>query len=344
VQAQRYRYKHLNMADLEAQLTAADRGGARLKLIVTDGVFSMDGDVAPLKEIVSLARKFDAQVAVDECHATGVLGATGRGTDEATGVLGEVDIINSTLGKALGGATGGYTTGRADVVELLRQKSRPYLFSNTLAPSVAAASVEVFKMLEEGAGLKEQLERNTERFRKLMGDAGFKIGSGSHPILVRSHGLTTHTSGKDVEASSVDLSLYFLFSRACDLLCAANSCRNTVGFNAGPSLSEIRARPSAALKKRKKHLFFFCVVWMTRSASCAHRKVMVPLLVRCLTCRSGRIEAHVVSIAMLLSFAVSAHRSSEREASIRFDWTCVHAQKGLRASADRVFHCRHRIF
>lgn len=179
--AQRLRYKHMDMADLDAQLRAA--AGARMRLIATDGVFSMDGDVAPLQEIVALARKHDAQVFVDDCHATGFLGATGRGTDEECGVLGKVDIINSTLGKALGGATGGYTTGRRDVVRMLRQKSRPYLFSNTLAPSVAAASIRVFEMLSESTELRDRLAANAVYFRSAMTAAGFAIAPGSHPIV-----------------------------------------------------------------------------------------------------------------------------------------------------------------
>jgi glycine C-acetyltransferase len=173
----------MDMADLERQLQAS--AGMRMRLIATDGVFSMDGDVAPLKEILALARKHDAQVFVDDCHGTGVLGATGRGVDEHWDVLGQVDILNSTLGKALGGATGGYTTGRSNVVQLLRQKSRPYLFSNTLAPAVAGASLEVFRLLSASHELRDKLQHNTDRFRKEMVDVGFKLGHGSHPIMVR---------------------------------------------------------------------------------------------------------------------------------------------------------------
>lgn len=181
--AKRLRYKHMDMADLEAQLQAADNAGAQVKLIATDGVFSMDGDVAPLADIVRLARQYRAQVFVDECHATGFVGPTGRGTDEYWGVRGQVDIINSTLGKALGGATGGYTTGRAEVVALLRQKARPYLFSNTLAPAVAAASITVFDLLSASHELRDKLQENTDYFRQHMAAAGFNIRPGNHPIV-----------------------------------------------------------------------------------------------------------------------------------------------------------------
>lgn len=181
--AKRLRYKHMDMSDLEAQLQAADAAGARVKLIATDGVFSMDGDLAPLADIVALARKYHAQVFVDECHASGFVGRTGRGTDEYWGVRGQVDIINSTLGKALGGATGGYTTGRAEVVGLLRQKARPYLFSNTLAPAVAAASITVFDLLSASHELRDKLQANTDYFRQHMAAAGFDIRPGNHPIV-----------------------------------------------------------------------------------------------------------------------------------------------------------------
>eukprot|EP00191_Tetraselmis_sp_GSL018_P003061 CAMPEP_0177600264 /NCGR_PEP_ID=MMETSP0419_2-20121207/13514_1 /TAXON_ID=582737 /ORGANISM="Tetraselmis sp., Strain GSL018" /LENGTH=399 /DNA_ID=CAMNT_0019093213 /DNA_START=439 /DNA_END=1638 /DNA_ORIENTATION=+ len=179
--ASRYRYNHLDMADLEAKLKEA--ASARTRLIATDGVFSMDGDIAPLKEICRLAKKHDALVFVDECHATGFLGPTGRGTDELCGVHGEVDIINSTLGKALGGATGGYTTGRADVIEVLRQKSRPYLFSNTLAPPIVGASIAMFDLLTGSTELRDRLEENTAHFRSRMMEAGLSIRPGSHPIV-----------------------------------------------------------------------------------------------------------------------------------------------------------------
>eukprot|EP00775_Hariotina_reticulata_P010511 gene10511-10670_t len=180
--AKRYRYKHMDMLDLETKLMEAEEAGAKVKLIATDGVFSMDGDVAPLADIVALARHHGAQVFVDECHATGLVGATGRGTDEYHNVRGQVDIINSTLGKALGG---GYTAAKAPVVGLLRQKSRPYLFSNTLAPAVAAASIRVFDLLTESHQLRDKLQDNTDYFRREMAAAGFSIRPGNHPIVVR---------------------------------------------------------------------------------------------------------------------------------------------------------------
>ncbi|KAI8475668.1 MAG: 2-amino-3-ketobutyrate coenzyme A ligase [Monoraphidium minutum] len=182
--AQRFRYKHMDMADLERCLQQATDAGARIKLVATDGVFSMDGDIAPLDEIVEVVARFPgAYLFVDECHATGFLGATGRGTDEAKGVWGRVDVINSTLGKALGGATGGYTTGRADLVALLRQRARPYLFSNTLAPAVAGASLAVFDILTASTQLRDKLEANTRYFRDRMAAAGFALRPGSHPIV-----------------------------------------------------------------------------------------------------------------------------------------------------------------
>jgi len=179
--AKRFRYAHLDMEDLEKQLIESQ--SCRHRLIATDGAFSMDGDVAPLKEICDLADKYDAKVFIDECHATGFLGATGKGTDELCGVQGRVDIINSTLGKALGGATGGYTAASQEVVDLLRQRARPYLFSNTLAPAVVGASIKVFEMLTESSELVEKLKTNTHRFRDRMGEAGFTLsGNRDHPI------------------------------------------------------------------------------------------------------------------------------------------------------------------
>lgn len=179
--AQRHRYTHMDMADLEEKLKATSH--ARVRLVATDGVFSMDGDIAPLAEICRLAKKHDALVFVDECHASGFVGPTGRGTDELCGVYGQVDIINSTLGKALGGATGGYTTGRADVVEVLRQKSRPYLFSNTLAPPVVGASLAMFDLLSTSTELRDKLEDNTLYFREKMTAAGLNVRPGTHPIV-----------------------------------------------------------------------------------------------------------------------------------------------------------------
>lgn len=211
--ARRYRYRHLDMEDLERQLEKANQEGARHKLIATDGVFSMDGDVAPLEQICFLADQYDAIVMVDDCHATGFVGAKGRGTPELCGVMDRVDIVTSTLGKALGGGAGGYTTGRKEIIEILRQRSRPYLFSNALPPSIVAGSLTVFDMLmrkrspasgadtarSDGTGasttetggaealeaseLRARLARNTRLFRTKMGAAGFRLGGEWHPIV-----------------------------------------------------------------------------------------------------------------------------------------------------------------
>lgn len=179
--AQRYRYKNNNMEDLEAQLKAAS--GARFKLIVTDGVFSMDGYVAQLDKICDLADQYDAMVMVDECHASGFIGKTGRGTIELKNVLGRVDIITGTLGKALGGAMGGFTTGRKEIIELLRQRSRPYLFSNSLAPSIVGASIAVFDLLSKTTELRDKLESNITQFKKGIKAAGFDIKDGDSAIV-----------------------------------------------------------------------------------------------------------------------------------------------------------------
>lgn len=179
--AQRYRYANNDMADLEAQLKAAE--GARFKIIVTDGVFSMDGYVAQLDKICDLADKYDALVMVDECHATGFIGKTGRGTVELKNVLGRVDIITGTLGKALGGAMGGFTTGRKEIIEMLRQKSRPYLFSNSLAPAIVGASIEVLNLLSETTDLRDQLEWNINYFKDGMKNAGFDYKDGESAIV-----------------------------------------------------------------------------------------------------------------------------------------------------------------
>jgi glycine C-acetyltransferase len=181
--AQRYRYANSDMADLEAQLQAADAVGARTKLITTDGTFSMDGVIAPLEEITALAAKYDAMVHIDECHCTGFLGDTGRGAAEVHGVMDKIDIFTGTLGKALGGAVGGFTTGRKEVIELLRQRSRPYLFSNSLPPHVVAAGIKVFDMLDSAAELRTTLQANTRHFRERMTAAGFDIKPGVHPIV-----------------------------------------------------------------------------------------------------------------------------------------------------------------
>ena len=181
--AARYRYENSNMEDLEQQLINANAAGTRFKLIVTDGVFSMDGVVAPLDKICDLADKYDAMVMVDECHAAGFIGATGKGTLEAKGVMGRVDIITGTLGKALGGAMGGYTTAKKEIIELLRQRSRPYLFSNSLAPAIVGASIKVFELLEKDTILRDKLERNTNYFKEGMKKAGFDIIDGDSAIV-----------------------------------------------------------------------------------------------------------------------------------------------------------------
>ncbi|CAD0003203.1 glycine C-acetyltransferase [Flavobacterium chungangense] len=181
--AARYRYENSNMEDLENQLIKANEAGSRFKLIVTDGVFSMDGLVAPLDKICDLADKYDAMVMVDECHAAGFIGATGKGTLEAKGVMGRVDIITGTLGKALGGAMGGYTTAKKEIIELLRQRSRPYLFSNSLAPAIVGASIKVFELLEKDTSLRDKLEWNTNYFKEGMKKAGFDIIDGDSAIV-----------------------------------------------------------------------------------------------------------------------------------------------------------------
>ncbi len=179
--AQRYRFVHADMHDLEEKLKEAQ--GAKYRLIATDGVFSMDGDIAKLDEICDLADKYDALVLVDDAHATGFLGKTGRGSIEHRGVMGRVDIITGTLGKALGGASGGFASGRREIIELFRQRSRPYLFSNTLAPAVVGASIAVFDLLSETTDLRDKLESNTRYFREKMSAAGFDIKPGVHPIV-----------------------------------------------------------------------------------------------------------------------------------------------------------------
>jgi glycine C-acetyltransferase len=181
--AMRYRYNNNDMADLEKQLQVANEAGARFKLIVTDGVFSMDGYVAQLDKICDLADQYDAMVMVDECHATGFIGKTGRGTIELKNVLGRVDIITGTLGKALGGAMGGFTTGRREIIELLRQRSRPYLFSNSLAPSIVGASIAVFDLLSSTTELRDKLEDNIHRFKAGIKAAGFDIKDGDSAIV-----------------------------------------------------------------------------------------------------------------------------------------------------------------
>ena len=179
--AQRYRYKHSDMADLEQQLIKSQ--DQRFRIIVTDGVFSMDGDIAKMDEICDLADKYDALVMTDECHSAGFIGKTGRGVPEYCGVLDRVDIITGTLGKALGGAMGGYTTGKKEIIEILRQKSRPYLFSNSLAPSIVGASLKVFDLLSSSTSLRDKLEENTSYFKEKIIAAGFDIKKGDSPIV-----------------------------------------------------------------------------------------------------------------------------------------------------------------
>lgn len=179
----RYRYEHNSMEDLELKLQEAIAAGAQQKIIVTDGAFSMDGTIAQLDKIVELAEKYEALVMTDECHSTGFLGKTGRGVHELKGVMGKVDIITGTLGKALGGASGGFTSGRKEIIDLLRQRSRPYLFSNTLAPSITGASIAVFDLLSQTTELRDRLETNTQYFREKITAKGFDIKSGTHPIV-----------------------------------------------------------------------------------------------------------------------------------------------------------------
>ncbi|MEM9364268.1 MAG: glycine C-acetyltransferase [Bacteroidota bacterium] len=181
--AKRYRYANNNMADLETQLKQSKEDGSRFKIIVTDGVFSMDGLLAPLDEICNLAEKYDAMVMIDECHSAGFIGATGRGTLEEKGVLDRIDIITGTLGKALGGAMGGYTTGKKEIIEMLRQRSRPYLFSNSLAPAIVGASIKVFQLLSNDTSLRDKLHENTRYFKEGLKNAGFDIIDGDSAIV-----------------------------------------------------------------------------------------------------------------------------------------------------------------
>jgi len=181
--AQRFRYKNCNLADLEAQLQAADAAKARFKLVVTDGVFSMDGFIAPLREICDLAERYGALVMVDDSHAVGFMGQTGRGTPEHCGVMGRIDLISGTLGKALGGASGGYLSGKKEIIALLRQRSRPYLFSNSLAPAIVASSLAALDLISASTALRDQLEENTKFFRAGLTAAGLTLKPGTHPIV-----------------------------------------------------------------------------------------------------------------------------------------------------------------
>lgn len=181
--AQRFRYKNCNLADLEAQLRAADAAKARFKLVVTDGVFSMDGFIAPLREICDLAERYGALVMVDDSHAVGFMGQTGRGTPEHCGVMGRIDLISGTLGKALGGASGGYLSGKKEIIALLRQRSRPYLFSNSLAPAIVASSLAALDLISTSTALRDRLEENTKFFRAGLTAAGLTLKPGAHPIV-----------------------------------------------------------------------------------------------------------------------------------------------------------------
>lgn len=198
--AKRFRYKHLDLNDLEEQLKQAEGAGARIKFIVTDGVFSMDGDIAPLDKIVKIAEKYEANLFVDESHSSGFIGKTGRGTPELFGVTEYVDVVNSTLGKALGGGSGGYTTGKKELIDLLRQKSRPYLFSNSLVPSIAQASIKVFDILTNSSHLVQKLKDNTDHFRNSMKRLGFNIlgsdGCPIAPVLLKDEKLATEFGEK----------------------------------------------------------------------------------------------------------------------------------------------------
>lgn len=210
--AMRFRYNHNDMEDLEAQLKDADAKGAQNKVIVTDGVFSMDGTIAQLDKIVALAEKYQAVVMSDECHSTGFMGKTGRGVHEYRNVMGKIDIITGTLGKALGGASGGFTSGRKEIIELLRQRSRPYLFSNTLAPSITGASIAVFDLLSETTELRDKLEVNTKYFREKMTAAGFDIKPGEHaivPIMLYDAVLSQKMAEKLLEKGIYVIGFYF---------------------------------------------------------------------------------------------------------------------------------------
>jgi glycine C-acetyltransferase len=210
--AMRYRYEHNNMEDLEKQLQDAVAAGAQQKIIVTDGVFSMDGTIAKLDKIVALAEKYQALVMTDECHSTGFMGKRGRGVHEHRGVMGKIDIITGTLGKALGGASGGFTSGRKEIIELLRQRSRPYLFSNTLAPSITGASIAVLELLSETTELRDRLEKNTSYFREKMEAAGFDIKPGEHaivPIMLYDAVLSQKMAGKLLERGIYVIGFYY---------------------------------------------------------------------------------------------------------------------------------------
>jgi glycine C-acetyltransferase len=245
--AQRYRYSHNNMEDLEKQLQAA--AAARRRLIVTDGVFSMDGTIAQLDKICDLADKYNAMVMVDECHASGFMGKTGRGTHEHCGVMGRVDIITGTLGKALGGASGGFTAAKKEIVELLRQRSRPYLFSNTVAPSIVGASIKVLELLTASTALRDKLEENTTLFRKLMTEKGFDILKGTHPIVPVM--LYDAVLAQNFAARLLELGVYvvgFFYP-----VVAKGKARIRVQISAGHSLAQVE-QAAAAFEQVGKEL------------------------------------------------------------------------------------------
>ncbi len=245
--AQRHRYAHADMDQLESILKQTQ--DARTRLIATDGVFSMDGDIAKLSEICDLADRYEALVMIDECHATGFFGATGRGTPEHCGVEGRVDIITSTLGKALGGASGGFTTGRQEIIDVLRQRSRPYLFSNTLAPAITCASIACLEILSETTDLRNQLVANTEYFRRAITDAGFDITPGEHPIVPIMLG--DARLAKDMAADMLDEGIYVIgFSFP---VVPTGKARIRVQVSAGHSRQHLEQAVEAFVKVGRKH-------------------------------------------------------------------------------------------
>ncbi|MBT3278141.1 MAG: glycine C-acetyltransferase [Phycisphaerales bacterium] len=244
--AKRFRYKNCDMADLEAQLQAADAAGCRMKLIATDGVFSMDGFIAPLDKICDLADKYDAAVMVDDSHAVGFVGKTGRGTHEYNGVMDRVDILTGTFGKALGGASGGYTSARKEIVDLLRQRSRPYLFSNTLAPAIAATSLTVLEMLTESTELRDTLEANTNYFRDGMAARGFDIPASDHPIVPILLGDATLATG--MASAMLDEGIYVI--GFCYPVVPQGKARIRVQISAGHTTADLDKAMDAFAKTR----------------------------------------------------------------------------------------------
>ncbi|WP_458628328.1 glycine C-acetyltransferase [Winogradskyella sp. PC D3.3] len=246
--AARYRYQNNDMADLETQLIEANAKGARFKIIVTDGVFSMDGLVAPLDKICDLADKYDAMVMIDECHATGFIGETGIGTLEEKGVLGRIDIITGTLGKALGGAMGGYTTAKKEIIELLRQRSRPYLFSNSLAPAIVGASLKVFDMLKNDTTLRDKVDWNTKYFKKGMKEAGFDIVDGDSaivPVMLYDAKLSQNMANKLLEEGIYVIGFFFP-------VVPKNKARIRVQLSAAHDKSQLDKAISAFVKVGKE--------------------------------------------------------------------------------------------